>query len=89
MREAMLGAFTFVFFLIMGKSLFWIYFTNVRGALIQSYGDYYTIIVGLVWVFIVMCFFFYGACLCHTLQKNPLDWGALLKNMATEPEEEV
>lgn len=71
-REALLGAFTFVFFLLLGKNLFWIYFLYGRAALINSYGDYYTLILGIIWIFMVMCFFFYGACLCHVLQKDPI-----------------
>ncbi|MBT3586491.1 MAG: YihY/virulence factor BrkB family protein [Halobacteriovoraceae bacterium] len=71
-REALLGSVSFVVSLIAGKNLFWIYFFYVRKSLIKNYGDYYTFIVGLIWIYLVMSFFFFGACLCHELQKNPL-----------------
>ncbi|MCP4911854.1 MAG: hypothetical protein GY909_01950 [Oligoflexia bacterium] len=72
LREAFLGAGTFVFLLLIGKNLFWIYFLYVREGLIQNYGDYYTFIIAILWIFLVMCFFFYSACLCFIFQKNPL-----------------
>ena len=59
------GSFIFVSALIIGKNLFYWYFYFARETLKKNYGDYYTFIVAMIWIFIVMCFFFYGACLCH------------------------
>ena len=63
--HAFLGSFIFVSALIIGKNLFYWYFYFARETLKKNYGDYYTFIVAMIWLFIVMCFFFYGACLCH------------------------
>jgi len=63
--HSFLGSFIFVSALIIGKNLFYWYFYFARETLIKNYGDYYTFIVAMIWIFIVMCFFFYGACLCH------------------------
>lgn len=70
-REAFLASATFVFLMILGKSLFWVYFFTLRGRLIESYGDYYTIVVGALWVYLIMCFFYFGICLCVELLKKP------------------
>jgi len=70
-KESFKGAFFFVMALIIGKNLFWIYMAYVRDGLISNYGDYYTVIVGIMWIYFVMCFFFMGACLCHrTLEQQ-------------------
>ena len=71
-REALLSSATFVLLLLLGKNLFWIYFLYVRKGLIESYGDFYTFIVGIIWIFLVMSFFFFGACLCVVFQRKPL-----------------
>jgi len=63
--HSFLGSFIFVSALIIGKNLFYWYFYFARETLKENYGDYYTVIVGMIWIFVVMCFFFYGACLCH------------------------
>ncbi|MCR9203810.1 MAG: YihY/virulence factor BrkB family protein [Halobacteriovoraceae bacterium] len=70
-RDAFLASATFVFLMILGKSLFWVYFFTLRGRLIESYGDYYTIVVGALWVYLMMCFFYFGICLCVEILKNP------------------
>jgi membrane protein len=64
-KESFKGSLFFVTTLILGKNLFWIYMAYVRDGLINNYGDYYTVIVGIMWIYFVMCFFFMGACLCH------------------------
>lgn len=71
-REALLASGTFTFLLLLTKNLFWIYFLYIREGLISSYGDYYTIIITLIWVYLVMAIFFYGACLCVVLKEKPL-----------------
>lgn len=69
-REAILGASTFAFSVFMGKDLFWIYIYSVKKGMMSSYGELYSSILGLVWIFFLMCFFFYGACVCHVALKE-------------------
>ena len=73
-KEALVGSLTFVSALLIGKSLFLYYFIYFRENLLMKYGDFYTLIVALIWVFQVMVFFFYGACLCHALKQRPLNF---------------
>lgn len=70
--NSFIAALTFVLTLMMGKNLFWIYFLYVRENLVRNYGDFYTLIVGLMWLFLVMCFFYFGACLSHVMRSEPL-----------------
>lgn len=78
-RESFFSAFTFVFFLLLAKNLFWIYLSNARSTLVSNYGDYYTFILGCTWVFLVMCLFFFGACLSFAFQKDPLEIGQAIE----------
>lgn len=66
--DAFGGAFSFVVMFLLWKSLFWFYFIHVRENLIRNYGDYYTLVAALIWIYLVMCFFFFGAGLCYTLK---------------------
>lgn len=69
-KEAFVSALAFSVSVFLGKSLFWIYMYYVRGSLMRNYGDLYTSVVGVVWLFYLMCFFFYGACVCHVYRER-------------------
>jgi membrane protein len=69
LREAFFGALIFVFALSLGRFGFYIYFNTFRKTLENNYGDYYSIFVSLIWIFLVMVFFFYGACICFILEE--------------------
>ncbi len=69
-KEAILGAFTFALSVFIGKDLFWIYIYSVKKGMMSSYGELYSSILGLVWIFFLMCFFFYGACVCHVALRE-------------------
>ena len=70
LKEAFVAAMAFSFSVFLGKSVFWIYIYYVRGGLMRNYGDLYTSVVGVVWLFYLMCFFFYGACVCHVYRER-------------------
>jgi membrane protein len=73
--QALVGTLTFVISILIGKALFLAYFIYMRQNLLIKYGDFYTFVVALIWIFQVMIFFFYGACLCHVLKEQPLKFG--------------
>lgn len=70
LKEAFVAALAFSMSVFAGKSLFWIYMYYVRGGLMRNYGDLYTTVVGVIWLFYLMCFFFYGACVCHVYRER-------------------
>lgn len=70
LKEAFVAALAFSMSVFLGKSLFWIYIYYVRTGLMRNYGDLYTTVVGVVWLFYLMCFFFYGACVCHVYRQR-------------------
>lgn len=70
LKEAFIAALAFSTSLFIGKSLFWVYMYYVRGSLMRNYGDLYTTVVGVIWLFYLMCFFFYGACVCHVYRER-------------------
>lgn len=71
MLNALIASLCFVISLFVGKNLFLLYVYYVRDNLIRNYGDFYTAILALMWVFFVMCFFYFGACLCYVMKDEP------------------
>lgn len=69
-KEAVVASLAFSLSVFLGKSLFWIYIYYVRSSLIKNYGDLYTTVIGLIWIFYLMCFFFYGACICQVFKER-------------------
>ena len=70
LHEAFVAAISFSLSVFLGKSIFWIYIYYVRTSLMRNYGDLYTSVMGVVWLFYLMCFFFYGACVCHIYKER-------------------
>ena len=70
MKEAFVAALAFSMSVFIGKSIFWIYVYYLRSALVKNYGDLYTTVIGIIWLFYLMCFFFYGACVCHVYRER-------------------
>jgi membrane protein len=61
-REAFLASGTFVTLLLLGKTIFGFYFNYLRVRLVASYGDFYTLLVGAMWIYLLMAFFFFWDC---------------------------
>lgn len=70
LQEAFVAAMAFSLSVFLGKSIFWIYIYYVRTSLMRNYGDLYTTVMGVIWIFYLMCFFFYGACICHIYKER-------------------
>ena len=70
MKEAFVAALAFSMSVFIGKSIFWIYIYYLRDAFVRNYGDLYTTVVGIIWLFYLMCFFFYGACVCQAYRER-------------------
>ncbi|MFZ4712413.1 MAG: YihY/virulence factor BrkB family protein [Bacteriovoracaceae bacterium] len=61
MKDAFLGAFTFVILFFLSKFLFWLYLKYLKTNLIRNFGDFYSMIVAVLWVYFVMISFFMSA----------------------------
>lgn len=61
MKDSLKGACAFVFSFIVGKSFYWVYHLYTKDSLGQSFGNFYTLVVAILWVYYLMCAFFYGA----------------------------
>lgn len=69
-KNASVGAFVFIISIVFGRIILLPYFSYMKENLIFNYGAYYIFIIGMIWLFLTMCFFFYGAGLCFVLNKN-------------------
>ncbi len=64
-KDALWGAGAFVTCFIIGKSSYWIYLRYSKDELATNFGDFYTMIVAVVWIYFLMGSFFYGACVAY------------------------
>jgi membrane protein len=63
LKGSVFGSLFFVFGAIFVKFLGSLYFSFVKKGLLQNYGEYYTFIIAFLWIFFVMCCFYYGSCI--------------------------
>ena len=71
-RDSLTEATAFVGCFIAGKSFYWIYLLYSKEAMTQSYGNFYTLIIAVIWVYFLNCSFFYGAAVSYLkYQKKP------------------
>lgn len=89
-KESFYGAMTFVGTFMVGKSFYWVYHLYTKDTLSQSYGNFYTLVVAVLWVYYLMCAFFYGASVAcvreQEIYKGQLMVGVPVKRKKTPPQ---
>jgi membrane protein len=71
-RDSLTGAAAFVGCFMAGKSFYWVYLLYSKESMTQSYGNFYTLIIAVLWVYFLNCSFFYGAAVSYLkYQKKP------------------
>jgi membrane protein len=61
LKDAFMGAFAFVLLFFLSKFLFWLYLKYLKTNLIRNFGDFYSMVVAVLWVYFVMISFFMSA----------------------------
>lgn len=59
--DAFFGAVTTITCFVAAKSFYWVYIHYMREELQQSFGNFYTIIIAVLYIYFMVCSFFYGA----------------------------
>lgn len=73
-RDSLTGAGAFVACFMTGKSFYWVYLLYSKDTMTQSYGNFYTLIIAVLWVYFLNCSFFYGAAVSYLkYQKKPIE----------------
>lgn len=73
LRDCLIGSSFFVVATHFGKNLFWFYITYARERLLVSYGDFYSIVILILWVYFMFFCFFYACCLVRVKLNIPLE----------------
>lgn len=60
-KDAFLGSFTFVLSFFISKLLFGLYIVYGRQTMIRNFGDFYAMVVAVMWVYFLMIAFFLSA----------------------------
>lgn len=59
--DAFFGAVTTIAFFVAAKTFYWVYIHYMRAELQQSFGNFYTMIIAVLYIYFMVCSFFYGA----------------------------
>jgi membrane protein len=90
-KESFKGATAFVATFIVGKSFYWVYHLYTKDSLSQSFGNFYTLVVAVLWIYYLMCAFFYGASVAcvreQELYQGQLMVGVPVKRSKDKPQE--
>jgi len=69
-RDSFFGALTFVSCFLLGKSSYWLYLKFFKEDLISDYGHFYNFMIALIWIYFLMCSFYYGASVSYCSEKK-------------------
>jgi membrane protein len=78
--NSFLGACAFVGCFILGKSGYWIYLQASENELAKNYGNFSTIVMAAVWIYYLVCSFFYGASISNLDEKELYSKRITVKN---------
>jgi len=59
--DGIFGGLTTIFCIMAAKSFYWIYVHYMKAELVQSFGNFYTLIVAVLYIYFMICSFFFGA----------------------------
>jgi membrane protein len=69
-KDSFFGALTFVCCFIFAKATYGIYINTIGTELKLSFGNFYTLVIALIWIYFLMCSFFLGACVAFTSKSS-------------------
>lgn len=64
-KDCFFGSLTFIGCFFIGRSGYWLYLKYFKADLVSDYGHFYNFMIGLIWVYFLMCAFFYGASVAY------------------------
>jgi|GEM_PF-1363536 len=83
LKESFKGASAFVATFMLGKSFYWVYHLYTKDSMSQSFGNFYTLVVAVLWIYYLMCAFFYGASVA-CVREQEIYQGKLMVGVPTK-----
>jgi membrane protein len=68
--DGLFGAVTTLVSVAVAKTFYWVYLHYMKAELVQSFGNFYTMIVAVLFIYFVMLSFFYGASVAYAPSYN-------------------
>jgi len=59
--------------LLIGRFVFMLYINMTKSSMINNYGSFYSLVLALLWIYLLMNFFYLGACYSLASHKNQLE----------------
>lgn len=73
LRDSFLGGLSFIVLLSLGKSFYWVYVKLFKIEFAQNFGSFYSLIIVVIWIYFLICSFFFGASVAcsGSMNRNP------------------
>ncbi len=84
--DAILGATCFVALFLLGKSFYWIYLHYFQTDLANNFGNFYTLVIVFIWIYYLICSFYFAAGVVYAPLNFRRDDIYLSKPLEEEPE---
>jgi membrane protein len=65
LSDAFKGAVSFTLLFFIGKSFFWVYLKVLQKDVIANFGNFYTLVEAVLWIYFIACSFFYSATVAY------------------------
>lgn len=65
LSDAFKGAVSFTLLFLVGKSFFWVYLKVLQEDVIANFGNFYTLVEAVLWIYFIACSFFYSATVAY------------------------
>ncbi len=69
-RDAFRGGATFVVCFLLGRSSYWIYVKYFKEDLVADYGQFTNFMIALIWIYFLMCCFYFGASVAYSSKEK-------------------
>ncbi|MDA9189634.1 YihY/virulence factor BrkB family protein [bacterium] len=72
-RDALMGSFSFAILFTAGKTFYWAYLKHFQAEMITNFGDFYTLVEAVIWIYYLACSFFFSATVVYdkVSQRTP------------------
>lgn len=65
LKDTFIGGSSFVALFLMGKTFYWVYLHYYESTLVQNFGNFYTLVIAVTWVYFMAASFLFGAAMSY------------------------
>ena len=89
-NDAFIASASFVMLFYLGKTFYWVYLKHFQVEMINNFGDFYTIVEAVIWIYFLACSFFFSATVAFDMVslRRPQSSLTQIEDIEDPPEED-